>query len=69
VPSASERTSRRVHIQDLPADEEVTITAAMLVRLCDVVLAGDLPGPALETIAFAIVASDHLHWGDDDELA
>jgi len=61
-------TGRRVHIQDLPADESVTITAAMLVRLCDAVLAGDLPGPALETIAFAIVASDHLRWDEDDEL-
>ena len=61
-------TSRRVHIQDLPADEEVTITAAMLVRLCDAVLAGDLPGPALETIAFAILASDRLHWGEEDEV-
>jgi hypothetical protein len=61
-------TSRRVHIQDLPAHEELTITAQMLVRLCDAVLAGDLPGSALETISFAIIASDHLHWGVDDEL-
>lgn len=61
-------TSRRVHIQDLPADEEVTITAEMLVRLCDAVLAGDLPGAALETIAFVIVASDRLRWGEEDDL-
>jgi hypothetical protein len=60
--------SRRVHIEDLPADEEVTITAEMLVRLCDAVLAGALPGSALEIIAFAILASDHLRWGEDDDL-
>ncbi len=61
-------TSRQVHIQDLPAGEQVTVTAPMLVRLCDAVLGGDLPGTALETIAFAVIASDHLHWGEDDEL-
>jgi hypothetical protein len=61
-------TSHRVHIEDLPADEEFTITAPMLVRLCDAVLAGTLPGPALEPIAFAVIASDHLHWAEDDDL-
>lgn len=61
-------SSRRVHIEDLPADEEVTITAEMLVRLCDAVLAGGLSGSALEIIAFVILASDHLHWGEDDHL-
>lgn len=62
-------TTRRVHIQDLATDEQFVITAQMLVRLCDAVLAGDLPGPALEPIAFAVIASEHLHWADDDELA
>jgi hypothetical protein len=61
-------SSRRVHIEDLPADEEVTITAEMLVRLCDAVLAGTLPDSALEIIAFAVLASDHLHWSEDDDL-
>jgi hypothetical protein len=61
-------SSRRVHIEDLPAGEEVSITAEMLVRLCDAVLAGALSGSALEIIAFAILASDHLHWGEDDDL-
>jgi hypothetical protein len=61
-------TGRRVHIQDLPAGEDVSITAEMLVELCDAVLTDALPGPALETIAFAILASDHLHWAEDDEL-
>jgi hypothetical protein len=61
-------TSRRVRIQDLPAGEDVTITADMLVRLCDAALAGVLPGTALEIVAFAIVASDRLRWEQDDEL-
>lgn len=59
---------RRVHIEDLPADEEVMITAEMLVRLCDAFLAGALPGTALEIIAFAVLASDHMRWSEDDEL-
>lgn len=62
------RTSRRVHIQDLPGEEQVTITAQMLVRLCDAVLARELPGPALEAIAFAVIVSDHLYWAEDDAL-
>jgi hypothetical protein len=59
---------RRVHIEDLPADEHVTITPEMLVRLCDGFLAGALPGSALEIIAFAVLASDHLRWSEDDDL-
>jgi hypothetical protein len=59
---------RRVHIEDLPADEHVTITPEMLVRLCDAFLAGALPGSALEIVAFAVLASDHLRWSEDDDL-
>lgn len=62
------KARRRIHIQDLPGDEQVTVTAPMLVRLCDAVLAGELPGQALEPIAFAVIVSDHLHWSEDDEL-
>ena len=62
------RTSRRVRIQDLPPDEELVITADMLVRLCDAGLAGGLSGTAIEIVAFAIVASDRLRWEEDDEL-
>jgi hypothetical protein len=61
-------TGRQGAIQGVSSDEDVTITAAMLVRLCDAVLAGDLPAPALETVALAAVASDRLHWREDDEL-
>lgn len=62
------QAGRRVRIQDLPAGEQVTVTAPMLIRLCDAVLAGELPAPSLEAIAFAVVVSEHLHWAEDDEL-
>ena len=60
------RSSRRVHIEDLPPGDEMTVTPDMLVRLCDAALAGALPASALETIAFAIVASDHFRWDEDE---
>ena len=59
--------SRRVHVErDL--EEAFLITRAMLIELCDAVGAGSLPAPLLETIAFAILASDQLEWDFDDEL-
>jgi hypothetical protein len=61
------RHHRRVHVQDLPPGEYLVVQAGMLIRLCDVVLAGSLPTPALEIIAFIIVASEHLHVDPDDE--
>jgi hypothetical protein len=62
------RSSRRVHIEDLPAGQEATITSEMLVRLCDAALDGSLPASSLEPIAFAIVASDHFRWDDGDDV-
>ena len=62
------RSSRRVHIEDLPAGEETVVTAEMLMRLCDAALAGSLPASALEPIAFAIVASDHFRLDDGDDV-
>jgi hypothetical protein len=61
-------SSRRVHIEDLPAGQQVTITPEMLVRLCDAFLAGTVSGTALEITAFAILASDHFHWSDEDDV-
>ena len=58
--------TRRIHIEDLPAGEEVTITGEMLVRLCDAALTGSISAAALETIAFAIIASDHFRWEEDE---
>lgn len=62
------RASRRIHIEDLPAGQETVVTAEMVLRLCDAALAETLPASALEPIAFAIVASDHFRWDDDDDL-
>lgn len=59
--------STRVHVErDL--DQAFVITRAMLVKLCDAVEAGTLPAPLLETIAFAILASDQLEWDIDGAL-
>jgi hypothetical protein len=58
---------RRVHVLDLPPGEVVVVNAAMLIRLCDAALAGSLPAPQLEIIAFIIVASDCLQVDPDDE--
>jgi hypothetical protein len=57
-----------VHVSVLEGDEEFVIDAPMLVRLCDAVLAGDLPAPCLEPIGFALVCSEHLHWAEEDDL-
>lgn len=51
-------------------DEDFRVTAEMGVRLCDAVLAGDLPAESLRTIGFALEASDRFHWdGDEDRSA
>lgn len=56
-----------VSIEDM--DEEFTVTAAMLVRLCDVVLQGELVSDALHTIGLALMASDAFCWdGDEDDV-
>jgi hypothetical protein len=57
-----------VHVSVLEGDEEFVIDAPMLVRLCDAVLAGDLPPTCLEPIGFALVCSEHLHWAEEDDL-
>lgn len=52
-------------IEDM--DEEFAVTAAMLVRLCDVVLQGKLEPEALHSIGFALMASDAFCWDADDD--
>lgn len=54
-----------VSIEDM--DEEFTVTAAMLVRLCDVVLQGELEPDALHAIGFALSASDKFCWDADED--
>jgi hypothetical protein len=53
-----------VSIDDM--DGEFTVTAPMLVRLCDVVLGGELEPEALHIIGFALMASDAYCWDADD---
>jgi hypothetical protein len=48
--------------------QPVTVTAANLIALRDAVIAGELSPEDLETLAFAMIASDGLFiWDDDSE--
>ena len=47
---------------------EFAITRPMALRLSDAVSNGSLQAEVLRTVAFVIVSSDHLHWGDDELL-
>lgn len=47
---------------------EFAITRAMALRLCDAVSNGQLQGEVIRTVAFLIISSDHLTWGDDELL-
>lgn len=49
-------------------NSEFVITRTMALRLCDAVLSEKLQGDVLRTVAFVIVSSNHLTWGDDDLL-
>jgi hypothetical protein len=54
-----------VSIEDM--GDEFTVTAAMLVRLCDVVLQGELEPDGLHSIGFALMASDAFFWDADED--
>ena len=47
---------------------EFAITRTMNLRLCDAVSNGQLQGEVIRTVAFLIISSDHLTWGDDELL-
>jgi len=67
--SISQKTDRVsvVSIEDM--GESFAVNAAMLVRLCDVVLQGDLEPDALHVIGFALMSSDAFCWdADEDEV-
>jgi hypothetical protein len=54
-------------IEDM--DDDFAVTSEMAIRLCDAVLAGELPASALQTIGFALMASDKFQWdADEDEV-
>src|SRR5262249_46657457 len=55
--------TRKHQIVDM--DMELAVEPAHLIRLCDAVLAGELPAEALQQIGFCLIASDHFHWDAD----
>ncbi|MCA1592815.1 MAG: hypothetical protein LC754_09245 [Acidobacteria bacterium] len=55
----------KVSIEDMT--EVFTVSSAMAVRLCDAVLSGELPAADLQTIGFALLASDNFEWDGDTE--
>ena len=56
-----------IEIEDM--EGELAVTSQMAIALCDAVLAGELPPEALETIGFALAASDKFVWdADEDEV-
>ncbi|MBI3670301.1 MAG: hypothetical protein HY237_11030 [Acidobacteria bacterium] len=57
---------QNIYIRDMESD--FLISREMLVSLCDAVLAEQLPEAALQTIAFALMASDRFDWEEDDLL-
>lgn len=50
-------------MQDI--SEDFTVEPSHLVRLCDAVVAGQLPPEVLEPIGFGLIASDHFVWDGD----
>ena len=67
--SAVEHTgndSRRIHIEDL--EEDFEITSSMALKLCDALIDGRLDPEALAVIGFTVIASDHLEWPEDDDV-
>ena len=56
----------RVTVSEMQS--EFAITRAMALRLCDAVSNGELQSEVLRTVAFVIISSDHLIWGEDELL-
>jgi hypothetical protein len=50
----------------LDMSEDYSVTCQDLIKLCDAVLAEELPPSALEPIGFCLIASDHFEWDSDD---
>ena len=56
-----------IEIEDMK--DELGVTSELAIALCDAVLGGELPAGALETIGFALMASDKFFWdADEDEV-
>jgi hypothetical protein len=49
-------------------DTDFVATTNIAVRLCDAALNGELMSGALQTIGFALMASDKFHWNADEDV-
>jgi hypothetical protein len=54
-----------IEIEDMK--DELGVTSEMAIALCDAVIGGELPADALETIGFALMASDKFFWDSDED--
>ena len=66
---AEERSAERtsiVRIEDMAG--ELTVTREMLMALCDAVLTKSLEPGVLETVGFALMASDRFTWDGEQTL-
>jgi hypothetical protein len=66
---AEERSAERtsiVRIEDMAG--EFTVTREMLIALCDAVLTKELQPGVLETVGFALMASDRFTWDGEQIL-
>jgi hypothetical protein len=69
VAGSISRKSQKVSVVSIAGmDSEFTVSATMLVRLCNVVLQGELAPGALHCIGFALMASDEFSWDDEDNV-
>ncbi len=55
----------RSSVQIVDMRESFSVTRPHLVSLCDAFIEGALPPDALNTVAFALMASDAFEWDDD----
>jgi len=70
VAGSTKQTSEIVSVVSIvDMDGEFTVTSDLAIKLCDAVLRGEIPPGALETIGFALSASERFCWdGDLDEV-
>ncbi len=48
-------------------DSRFMVTREMAIALCDAALSGELPPTDLETIGFALLASETFYWDESDD--
>jgi hypothetical protein len=57
----------KVAIEDM--QDSFLVSRQHLIMLCDAFLSAKLTAEAINTIAFALIASDHFEWDDDDTMS